>query len=103
MPTPKSKTELLTGKTWIYDEYFTNYNTVNTQLSYKRGKASNAIDLSQNRVTYAANGTYTEVNQNGQTLNGTWSFQNNETQIRVTNGVGTFTSNIVDLTETSFI
>ena len=34
-PTSKTKLEYLTSKTWIYDEYFTGYNTTNTLLAYK--------------------------------------------------------------------
>ena len=49
--TPKTKTELLTSKTWLYDEYFTNYNIANTLLTYKRGKTPNSSNLSLNQVS----------------------------------------------------
>ncbi len=100
---PKTKTELLTSKTWIYDEYFTNYNSANTALAYKRGKANNSINLSLNRSKFNTDGTTSEINQNGTSVPGTWKFINNDTQTQVTNAVGTFTANIISLTDDSFI
>ena len=47
---PKTKAELLTSKTWKYMEYYRNTGT----LVYKRGNASNLINLDQNRVTFYA-------------------------------------------------
>jgi hypothetical protein len=101
--TKKSKTELLTSKTWIYDEYFTNYNQASTLLAYKRDKANNIMNLSLNKVKYNADGTYEETKENGTVLTGTWKFLNGETQTEVENTNGTFTSNIVSLSETSYI
>ena len=99
----KTKTELLTSKTWIYDEYFINYNSANTVLAYKRGKPNNSLNLSSNRSVFNADGTTSEINQNGTSVPGTWKFINNETQTQVTNSVGTFTANIISLTDDSFI
>jgi hypothetical protein len=101
--TTKTKTELLTSKTWVYDEYFTNYNQAGTLVAYKKGKANNSMDLSLNKVRYNADGTYQETTENGTTISGTWKFLNGETQTEVTNVMGTFTSNVISLTETSFI
>lgn len=100
---PKTNMELLTSKTWIYDEYFTNYNSSNTILAYKRTKANNSINLSANRTKYNTDGTVSEINQNGQSVPGTWKFLNNDTQIQVINSVGTFTSTIISLNENSLI
>lgn len=100
--TPKTKTELITAKTWVYDEYLREYNSSSAILYYKKGKTSNLIDLSKNKVTFKPDGTYTEINEAGNTLNGTWSFRNGETQIVVVNSVGTYTSNIVLLNDNQF-
>src|SRR5438128_599837 len=99
----KSKTELLTSKTWIYDEYFTNYNSSNTILAYKRTKTANSLNLSLNKTQFNSDGTVTETNQNGQVISGTWKFLNNESQTETKNQVGTFTSNIISLSENSYI
>jgi hypothetical protein len=100
---PKTKMELLTSKTWVFDEYITNYNSSTGSLVYKKGKTSNSLNLSVNSTKFNSDGTETEINQNGQTVNGTWQFLNNETQTKTTNPVGTFTSTIITLTENSYI
>lgn len=100
--TTKTKKELLTGNTWLYDEYYRNYNTTNAILYYKKNQGSNLLNLSINRVTYKTDGTYTEINETGATLNGTWIFLNNETQVQVTNSYGTFTSTIMLLDQTHY-
>jgi hypothetical protein len=100
---PKTKMELLTSKTWVFDEYITNYNSSTGSLVYKKGKTSNSLNLSVNSTKFNSDGTETEMNQNGQTVNGTWQFLNNETQTKTTNAVGTFTSTIITLTENSYI
>jgi hypothetical protein len=99
---PKTKTELLTSKTWVYEEYFREYNSSNTVLVYKRGKSNNSFNLDLNKVTFRTDGTYTETTETGAILNGTWSFKNNETQTEVVNSVGTFTSSIVLLDENHY-
>jgi hypothetical protein len=98
----KSKTDLLTSKTWIYDEYLINYNQANTILAYKLGKPNYTMNLSLNKVKYNADGTYQETTENGTILTGTWKFINNETQTEVKNANGTFTSNLIVLTETNY-
>jgi len=102
-PTTKTKMELLTQKTWIFDEYITNYNSPTGSLVYKRGRANNTLNLSLNTTKFNTNGTETEINQNGQTVSGTWQFLNDETKTQTVNSIGTFTSNIVVLTEDSYI
>ncbi|HJW16558.1 MAG TPA: hypothetical protein VJ499_05545, partial [Flavisolibacter sp.] len=91
---PKTKTELLTSVTWKYDEYFIDYDQPNTTLAYKLGKTNSIMDLRLNKVKFNADGTYSEVDETGKQLNGTWHFVNNETGTEVTNAKGTFTSNI---------
>lgn len=94
---PTTKLELLTSKTWKYDEYFRNYNSSPTVLYYKRGKTSNLLNLDQNRVTFKSDGSYSEITETGATLSGTWQFLNNETEVQVNNINGTFTSTIIIL------
>ena len=97
-----TRTELLTGKTWVYDEYFRNYNQGSSGLLYKIGKPNNVLDLSKIQVIYSKDGTYTEITETGTTLVGTWRFINNEAGLEVKNLVGTYTSNIVVLTSSKF-
>ena len=101
-PTTKTKLDYLTAHTWKYDEYFRGYNSTTPTLYYKTGRTNNYLDLSLNRVTFRTDGTYTEITETGSTLNGTWKFLNNETQVQVTNSVGTFTSSIVILDDTKY-
>jgi hypothetical protein len=99
----KTKMELLTQKTWLYDEFFTDYDESPTVLAYKRGKTNNSYNLSQVTVKFNSDGTYSETLQAGGTMTGTWKFLNNETQTEVINNSGTYTSTIINLTENSFI
>ena len=93
-----STTLLLTGQTWVYYEYFSNFDSVTTTLDWKTNRTSNIINLSKNQVTYNTDNTYSEIDQNGTTYNGTWQFLNNETEVQVHNSLGTFTSTIEKLT-----
>jgi hypothetical protein len=99
----KTKMELLTQKTWLYDEFFTDYDESPTVLAYKRGKTNNSYNLSQVTVKFNSDGTYSETLQAGGTLEGTWKFLNNETQTEVTNTSGIYTATIITLSENSFI
>lgn len=96
---PKTKMELMTGKTWMYDEYLRGYNISNTVVYYKRGKPNNLLNWDQNRVTFRTDGTYTEITPTGGTISGTWRFLNNETQYEVTNSLGTWTTTFMTLEE----
>jgi hypothetical protein len=99
--TPKTKSEYLTSKTWVYDEYYREYNT-SPVLYYKRGQNNNLINLDQNKVTYRTDGTYTETTETGTVLNGTWEFLNNESQVQVVNSTGTYTSTIITLSDQKY-
>jgi len=85
---------VLTSHIWIYDEYFSGYNTNPTRLIYKRGKSNSPLNLNLNQAQFNTNGTYWEIDQNGTFYSGTWSFLNGQSQIQVVNSLGTFTSNI---------
>ena len=93
-----TKTDLLTSQTWVYYEYFLNFKNNPTGLVWKTNRSANDLNLASNKVTFFPNGNYTEIDQNGTTLNGTWTFLNNESDVRVTNSQGTFTSTIQQLT-----
>ena len=101
-PPAKTKTELITAKTWMYDEYYVNYGQQNQELAYKRGGSNNTMDLSLARVKFNADGTVQETTELGGSNPGTWIFLNNETQTRVTSDAGIFTSLIVVLDETHY-
>src|SRR5688572_460399 len=50
----KTKLDLLTQKTWVYDEFFTDYDESPTVVAYKRGKTNNSLNLSQVSVKFTA-------------------------------------------------
>jgi hypothetical protein len=93
--TTGGRLQLLTAKSWIYTEYFNKYNLSSPLLVWKTNKANSPLNLSKNVVKFNTDGTYTEITENGTTLNGTWTFLNNQTQVRVVNNNGTFTSTIM--------
>src|SRR6478735_8162041 len=95
-------TAILTSKTWVYYEYFTDFNTNPTKLVWKSNRSGNVLNLASNKVKFNSNGSYTEIDQNGITYNGTWIFLNNQTQVQVTNSQGTFTSTIQQLDSTRY-
>jgi hypothetical protein len=99
----KTKMELLTQKTWVYDEFFTDYDESPTVVAYKRGKTNNTLNLSQVTVKFNTDGTYTETLTAGGSLAGTWKFLNNETQTEVKNTSGTYTASIITLADNNFI
>lgn len=101
----RSNFDLLTAHTWMYVKYYTNYIDSSNpgQLSYKRGRASNSINLDLNRVTFNVDGTVNEIDQNGNSVPGTWNFTNSEqTTYVVTNSYGSFYTNIDNLTNKRF-
>jgi len=97
-PPPDSSTALLTSQTWVYDEYFDYFDSVEASLVWKRSPLVDSVNLSLNQVKFNADGTYTEITQTGTTLNGTWSYNNGEKGITVVNSEGTFKSTIQVLT-----
>lgn len=96
--------KLLTAKSWVYTEYFSNYTTPAAELSYKRDKTTNnPLNYSTYSTTFNLDGTYTETTGNGTIYNGTWQFLENETKLRTTSSSGTYTSQIIQLDSTGFI
>ena len=96
---PKTKTELLTQKVWVYNELFHNYNTTNTTVIYKRGKPQNAQNFDLVTVKFNTDGTFTERTTTGSVINGTWKFLSNDTQVETKHSQGTYVTNIISLTE----
>jgi hypothetical protein len=93
-----STTSRLTGTTWVYYEYFTRFDSSVTTLAWKTTRANNTLNLALNQVKFNPDSTYSEIDQNGNIFNGTWSYLNNETQVKVVNSQGTFISTIQTLT-----
>lgn len=101
-----ARAKALCSKTWQYTEYFSNYSITSNEalLSFKREKpVNNSLNLMASRDTFRLDGTYTEVNENGITINGTWQLMENETKLKVVNSGGVYTSSILQLNDTSFI
>jgi len=88
---------LLTAHVWVYDEYFNQYNSSPTNLIFKSGKSNSPLNLSLNQAQFNTNGTYWEIDQNGNYISGTWTFLNGQTQLQVSNYLGVFTSDIRQL------
>jgi len=95
--TTGGRLSLLCAHPWIYDEYFHYYSSTPTQLVYKSGNTNNTLDLHLNRAKFNTDGTYSEIDQNGATITGTWTFLNGGTQMQVNNYKGIFTSDILRL------
>jgi hypothetical protein len=101
----QSNFNLLTAHQWLYVKYYTNYIDLANpgQLAYKRGQKSNALNLDLNRVKFNADGTVNEIDENGNSVPGTWQFTNtDQSGVVVTNIYGTFYSHIDILTSTRF-
>jgi hypothetical protein len=92
--TTGGRLQLLTAKTWFYQQYFTGFGQPAPSLVWKTNKSNSTLNLSMNVVKFNANGSYWEIDQNGNVLTGTWNFLNNQTQVQVHNSLGTFTSTI---------
>jgi len=80
---PKTKTEMICSATWIYNQYYINYNGANTILAYQRNKPVILYDLSKSKLKYNTDGTYTETLESGINVSGTWRFIENETKIEL--------------------
>lgn len=102
-PVDLTKTEMLTANTWVYAEFYQNWQQPSQLLAYKKGRASNTIDYSLNRVKFFKDGSFEEIQNNGVFRAGIWQFQNNETQIST--GSMSYTNNVtvIKLTADSLI
>ncbi|OQP52858.1 hypothetical protein A4H97_24490 [Niastella yeongjuensis] len=95
-------TDALTSHTWVYREYFRYFNDTAAALVYKDSRPWNSFDLSLNQATYYKDGTYTEIDNQGKTYNGTWGFVNNGRDLEVKNSAGTFVSTVQMITNERF-
>src|SRR5258707_9865646 len=84
-----STTSILTGRTWVYYEYLTQFNVAATTLAWKTNRTSNTLNLALNQVKFNPDSTYSEIDQTGTIYTGTWSYLNNKTQVQVVNSKGT--------------
>jgi hypothetical protein len=96
--TTGGKLALLTSQPWIYTEYFSNFSLSTPTLRWKTNKANSPLNLATNWVKYNTDGTYSEIDQNGISYTGNWTFLNNQTQVQTTSSQGTFVSTIKVLT-----
>ncbi len=75
----------LTGKTWIYLQYFGDYTNPTAKLLYRAnrmGGAAPVVDLSGDWVTYYADGTFTNYHPtSGITEHGKWWLTDGDTKI----------------------
>lgn len=97
---PKSNFDYLIAHPWIYNKYYIGYSDSAHlgELNYLRGASDNKWNLDNEKVTYKADGTVDEIDQNGNHVWGTWKFGNNEqTLIVVQNSYGTFNTVVVQL------
>ena len=99
----KSRTQLLTAKTWILDEFYTGYNTTTPILAYKKGRPNNAYDATNYYIKFNADGTYSRRENNGTMYTGVWVWLSNESAIQTTEALGTNSSTTVELTANSYI
>jgi len=77
------RTELLSSRSWIYEEYIRDFSQSASQV-YKRNRKRNSFDLTQNIIRFYADGTFEELNENGEHLKGKWKFLENETKLETT-------------------
>ena len=96
-PPVSEKLKYLTSKSWIYEEYFTDYGMPSSTLVYKLGRTENSMDLSLNKVKFNRKGGYWEITETGEEMAGRWKFLNNETQTEVVNITGVYMANIIQL------
>ena len=96
----KTNFELLTAQTWVYSKYYIEYVDATNpgKLAYKRGRERNQVVLDSTTVTYLTDGTYDEMDEDGNHLMGTWTFTDpEETIISVTDSEGGITTKSVIL------
>jgi hypothetical protein len=84
-PATSPNTDLLTSKTWVYDEYYSNYNTPAQKRIYKRNASGNSADFSVYQYMFKKDGSF-EVRVGNETMNSSWKFLNNETEVEISSG-----------------
>ncbi|HEX2535737.1 MAG TPA: hypothetical protein VHK69_18475 [Chitinophagaceae bacterium] len=94
--------EKLTSGTWIYTEYYFKQGHNGKELTFKRGRSENDLDLTKNQVTFQKDGTVKEIDQFGYSHPGTWRFLEEGKKVEVKNETGTYISEIATLTTDTF-
>lgn len=103
--TKKTNFQLLTARTWEYAKYYINYvdSTHPGTLVYRRGGIHNTLNLDFNRVTFNTDGTVNEIDENGNSVPGTWYFTNEQqTSYVVSNSYGNHYTDINYLSNRRF-
>lgn len=94
--------ELLTSKAWLYDEYYTGYNTPAKKRVYKRNAPGNSADFSVYQYIFKKDGSF-EVKVGTESTFSTWRFVDDETVIEITGGAGSATRlKVVALNQNTF-
>ena len=92
----------LTARTWLYDEYYSGYNSSAKKRVYKRNATGNSADFSIYQYIFKKDGTF-EVKIGTESTYSSWKLVENETVIEITGGSGTATRlKIMDLNASSF-
>lgn len=78
----QSATAKITGRTWKYLAYFTNYPLASANLAYRSNRTSNPIlNLTLNRINFYTDGTFRQVSETGAVSYGTWYLSDNDSKI----------------------
>lgn len=98
-----TKIEMITGVMWKFEKYVEDYDEKEGHLVFHVNKYSSDKDMGKYRVQYLNNGTYNEIDPNGQRSSGKWRLINNDTQMEIISDGGTVhTLNILTLTPSLF-
>ena len=100
-----SNFDYITAHTWMYSAYYIGYvdsNHLGT-LQYQRGSTGNLMNFDNARTTYNPDGTITELDENGASTPGAWTFGNNQqTLILQQNATGTYNATVVRMDASHF-
>lgn len=99
---PKTKTGYLTAHVWIYDKFYVHYNVPPLLLYYQRGASGNPVDYHLNKMTFEANGNYTEMDETGFTRGGSWKLWNSDTEVQIITGLGAIYLTFVQIDDTHY-
>ena len=97
-----ANTELLTSKAWLYDEYYTGYNTPAKKRVYKRNAPGNSADFSVYQYLFKKDGSF-EVKVGTESTFSTWKFVEDETIIEISGSAGSTTRlKVMELSQNTF-
>lgn len=100
----QTKREFLTGDTLIYDEEIVNWKLDSQRVVYKKGSASNVINLENAWVKYNLNDSFMAMLPNQMPYDGKWQLQKNGEKIRLTSTSLAFdeTYDVIKITKDTF-